>query len=176
MAHAQNPDFVFRRNERVQLNRRGRQFSRLLVGEVCVSAVVMLYTPCSEVVWNVLDTHSIYQFPLHFPSRASPCAITFQLDFTIRKLTYFLTYLLTYSWSRTLLEKLIGFQLVKEFPAFYRNKSSLPLLHVPATCPYHEPARCSPCPHPTSWISILILSSNLRLCLPSGIFPTSFPV
>jgi len=26
--------------------------------------------------------HSIRQFPLHFPSRASPCAITFQLDST----------------------------------------------------------------------------------------------
>jgi hypothetical protein len=32
-------------------------------------------TPCSEVVWRVLATHSIRQFPLHFPSRASPCAI-----------------------------------------------------------------------------------------------------
>jgi len=39
-------------------------------------------TPCSEVVWRVLATHSIRQFPLHFPSRASPCAITFQLDST----------------------------------------------------------------------------------------------
>jgi hypothetical protein len=29
-----------------------------------------------------LATHSIRQFPLHFPSRASPCAITFQLDST----------------------------------------------------------------------------------------------
>jgi len=28
----------------------------------------------------VLATHSIRQFPLHFPSRASPCAITFQLE------------------------------------------------------------------------------------------------
>jgi len=27
-----------------------------------------------------MDTHSIRQVPLHFPSRASPCAITFQLD------------------------------------------------------------------------------------------------
>jgi len=26
----------------------------------------------------VLATHSIRQFPLHFPSRAAPCAITFQ--------------------------------------------------------------------------------------------------
>jgi len=32
---------------------------------------------------GVLATHSIRQFPLHFPSRASPCAITFQLDSTI---------------------------------------------------------------------------------------------
>jgi hypothetical protein len=60
----------------------GRQFSRLLAGEVCVSAVVMLDTPSSEVVWRVLGTHPIRQFPLHFPSRASPCAITFQLDST----------------------------------------------------------------------------------------------
>jgi hypothetical protein len=29
-----------------------------------------------------MATHSIRQFPLHFPSRASPCAITFQLDST----------------------------------------------------------------------------------------------
>ena len=49
MAHAQKPDFVFRRNGRVHLNRRGRQFSRLLADEVCASAVVMLDTPCSEV-------------------------------------------------------------------------------------------------------------------------------
>jgi len=79
MAHAQKPDFVFRRNGRVHLNRRGPKFSRLLAAELCASAVVMLDTPCSEVVWRVLATHSIRQFPLHFPSRASPCAITFQL-------------------------------------------------------------------------------------------------
>ena len=64
----------------VHLNRQGRQFSRLLAAEVCASAVVMLNTPCSEVVWRVLATHSIRQFPLHFTSRASPCAITFQLE------------------------------------------------------------------------------------------------
>jgi len=80
MAHAQKPVFVFRRNGRVHLNRRGRQFSRLLAAEVCASAVLMLDTPCSEVMWRVLVTHSIRQFPLHFPSRASPRVITFQLD------------------------------------------------------------------------------------------------
>jgi hypothetical protein len=82
MAHAQKPDFVFRRKERVHLNRQGRHFSRLLTAEVCASAVVMMDTPYSEVVWRVLATHSIRQFPLHLPSRASPCAITFQLDST----------------------------------------------------------------------------------------------
>jgi len=50
MAHVQKPDFVFRRNGRVHLNRQGRQFSRLLAAEVCASAVVMLDTPSSEVV------------------------------------------------------------------------------------------------------------------------------
>ena len=82
MAHAQKPDFVFRRNGRVHLNRQGRQFQSILAAEVCASAVVMLDTPCSEVVWRVLATHSIRQFPLHFPSDASTCTITFQLDFT----------------------------------------------------------------------------------------------
>jgi len=82
MAHAQEPDFVFRRNGRAHLNGRGRHFSRLLAAKVCASAVLMLDTPCSELVWRVLATHSIRQFPLHFPSRASSCAITFQLDST----------------------------------------------------------------------------------------------
>jgi hypothetical protein len=51
MAHAQKPDFAFRRNGRVHLNLPvGRQFSRLLAAEVCASAVVMLDKPFSEVV------------------------------------------------------------------------------------------------------------------------------
>jgi len=82
MAHAQKPDSVFRQNGRVHLNRWERQFSQLLAVEVRVSVVVMLDTPCSEVVRRVLANHSICQFPLHFPSRASPRAITFQLDST----------------------------------------------------------------------------------------------
>ena len=80
MAHTQKPDFIFRRNGLVRLNRRGQQFNRLLAAEVCASAVVMLDTPSSGVVWRVLATHSICHFPLHFPSCMSPCGITFQLD------------------------------------------------------------------------------------------------
>ena len=85
MAHAQKTDFVFRRNERLHLNRRGCQFIRLLAAVLCASAVVMQDTPFSEVVWRTLATHSIRQFPLYFPSCASPCAITFQLKSTTKK-------------------------------------------------------------------------------------------
>ena len=70
MAHAQKPDFVFQRHGRVHLNRQRRQFSRLLEAELCAWAVVMLDTPYSEVVWRVLATHSIRQFP---PSLPLPC-------------------------------------------------------------------------------------------------------
>jgi len=52
----------------------GGQLSRLLAAEMCASEVVMLDTPCSEV-----------EFPLHFPYRASPCAITFQLSYILRR-------------------------------------------------------------------------------------------
>ena len=47
------------------------------------------------------------------------------------------------------------------------------LLHSkePDTSPYPEPDQSCPCPHPTSWRSILILSSHLRLNLQSVMFP-----
>ena len=69
MAHAQKPDFVFRRNGRVHLNRWGCQFNHLLAAEVCASAVVMLDTPSSEVVKGT-------GYPLHSPVSPSlplPC-------------------------------------------------------------------------------------------------------
>ena len=90
MAHAQKSDFFYRRNKRVHLNRWGRQFSRLLAAEVCASAVVMLDTPYSEVVWRVLATHSIrHCVPAHFnwslphnwrQCHASKCRSSLNLD------------------------------------------------------------------------------------------------
>jgi hypothetical protein len=53
-------------------------------------------------------------------------------------------------------------------------KGSLPYSQVPATCPYTESARSSP-HNPTSWRSLLILSSHLRLGLPNGLVPSGFP-
>ena len=48
-------------------------------------------------------------------------------------------------------------------------EGSLPHSQQLATCPYPKPDRSSPCPHPTSLRPILILSSHLRLDLPSGL-------
>ena len=67
MVHAQKPDFVFRRNGRVHLNWRGRQFSRVLTAEVCASAVVMLDTSCSEVVWEYGPPTQFASFPFTSP-------------------------------------------------------------------------------------------------------------
>ena len=86
-----------------------------------------------------------------------------------------LTYLRT-PWSRVLLEKLTGLQLVKKFPAFYGTQKFITALtsvrHLSLS--WASPIQ-STYPHPTSWRSILILSTLLRLVLPSGLFPFGFP-
>jgi hypothetical protein len=85
------------------------------------------------------------------------------------------TYLLTPS-SRFLLEKLTGLQLVKKFPEFYGTRIFITAFtsarHLSLSCA--SPIQSKP-PHSTSWISMLILSSHLRLGLHSGLFPSGFP-
>jgi len=90
-------------------------------------------------------------------------------------ITYIITYLLT-PWSRVLLEKLTGSQLVKKFPAFYGTRKFITAFisaRYLSVC-WASSTRSMP-PHPTSWISILILSSHLRLGLSIGLFPSGFP-
>ena len=93
----------------------------------------------------------------------------------MQKFCHYSTYLLT-SCCRVLLEKLTGLQLVKKFPAFHRTRRFITALtsvrHLPLSCA--SPIQ-SIYPHPTSWRSILILSTHLYLGLPSGLFPSGFP-
>jgi len=85
-----------------------------------------------------------------------------------------LTYLLT-PWSRVL-EKLTGLQLVKKFLTFYGTRRFITALtsarHLSL---YWASSIQSKHPHPTSRISILILSFHLPLGLPSGLLPSGFP-
>ena len=84
-------------------------------------------------------------------------------------------YLLT-PWCRVLIEKLTGLQLVKKFPAFYGTRRFITaltsVLHLSLS--WASPIQ-STYPHPTTWRSILVLSTYLRLGLPSSLFPSGFP-
>ena len=85
------------------------------------------------------------------------------------------TYLLT-PRCRVLLEKITGLQLVKKFSAFHGTRRFITAFtsvrHLSLSCA--SPIQ-STYPHPTSWRSVLILSTHLRLGLPSGLFPSGFP-
>ena len=83
-------------------------------------------------------------------------------------------YLLT-PWCRVLLEKLTGLQLVEKFPAFHGTRR-----FITALTSVRHPSLSwastiqSIYPHPTSWRSVLTLSTHLRLGLPSGLFPSGY--
>ena len=66
-------------------------------------------------------------------------------------------------------------QLVKKFPAFHGTRRFITALtsiqHLSLSWP--SPIQ-SIYPHPTSWRSILIVSTHLCLGLPSGLFPSGF--
>ena len=116
----------------------------------------------------------------YLPTISSMLYSTFHTRYCLLAHTYLLNYILTYlptPWRRVLLEKLTGFQLVKKFPEFYgtrrfitaiTNARHLSLAWASSIESTH--------PHPTSWRSILILSSHLCLGLPSGLYPPGFPI
>ena len=97
----------------------------------------------------------------------------------LRKITYIHTYLLTYlltPWSRVLVEKLTGSASSQEIPRIFGTRRFLTVLRSARQLSLSWANSIQfPQPPPTSWRSILILSSHLRLDLPSGLFPSGFP-
>ena len=87
----------------------------------------------------------------------------------------FIPHYLRTPWSRVCLEKLAGSQLVNKIPAFCGTR-----MFITAFTTAHQLSLSwansieSIPPYPTSWRCILILSSHLRLCRPSGLFPRGF--
>jgi hypothetical protein len=79
------------------------------------------------------------------------------------------------SWSKVILNKLTGFQLVMNFPAFYGTRRFITAFtsgrHLPLCRATLIQSILS---HPTSRRSIL-RSFHLLLGLPSGFFPSGFP-
>jgi len=79
-------------------------------------------------------------------------------------------------WCRDLLEKLTGLQLVKKFTAFHGTRRFITahttVRHL--SLPWASPIQ-SIYPHSTSYRFTLILSTHLRLGLPSGLLPSGFP-
>ena len=126
---------------------------------------------------RLAGSHNVGQSPM--ASTHSTCSLFWQVIIfrTSNNFSsiYLLTYLLT-PWCRALLEKLTGLQLVKKFPAFHGTPRFITAL---TTVRHLSLSWASPIqsiyPHPTYWRSILILSTHLRLGLPSGLFPSSFP-
>ena len=77
-------------------------------------------------------------------------------------------------WSTVLLEKLIGPQLVKKFPEFYGTRKFITALSYYIFLSSAKSIQFMPT-YLTYWRSILVISSHLRLGLPNGLFPSSFP-
>ena len=135
--------------------------------------MVLETTQLSKNIWNFnYSQHCCYDFHfLYYYICVSWKQICLRQSFFYVRRTshnirlYLLTYLLT-PWCRVL-DKLTGLQLVKKFPAFHGTRRFITaptsVRHLPLSwsSPIH-----SIYPHPTSWRSILILSTHLCLGLP----------
>ena len=113
-----------------------------------------------------LPTKTLYTFCV-----SSTCYTFVCNFFNLGSMYYFLTPV-----SRVLLEKLTGFQIVKKFPTFYGTRRFITAFAIARQLSLSWASSIqSISTHPTSWRSILILSSHLLPGLPVGSFPQISP-
>jgi len=127
--------------------------------------------------WFILTTNFVDVKEISSKIRNIACCI---VHFIIRQITTwwwsiwrpkqvavkasYVNHLLLTAWCRVLLQKLTVLQLVKKFPAFHGTRrfiTALTSVHQ-LSLSWASPIQ-SIYPHPTSWRSILILSTHLRL-------------
>jgi len=86
------------------------------------------------------------------------------------------TYLLPYSTVQSPFWEANWFEASQEIRAFHGTRMFInALTSVRQLCLSWASPIQSTYPHPTSWRSVLILSTHLHLGLPSGLFPSGFP-
>ena len=147
---------------------------RLKVSHLVIFLLVdfrCIYTICRcFVTWLYMQWFTIYCHQPRSQREISHCRLAV---ISVSKNYCLLTYLLT-PWSRFLPEKLTGSQLVKKFQTFLWNPK---VRYCIPTCPPPVPilSQLDPVRVHTSWRTILILSSHLRLGLPNGLFPSGLP-
>ena len=126
-------------------------------------AFYLSYLPQLFLEWGMFQTTVVERLEIHFMF----------INFFPPKIVPFMR-LLT-PWCRVLLEKLTDLQLVKKFPAFHGTRRFITSLtsvrHLSLS--WASPIQ-STYPHSTSWKSIVILPTHLRLGLPSRLFPSGF--
>jgi len=87
----------------------------------CWVPVVVIELPlCVTFQWYVSHGNHMTTWVTYLLTYLLTYLFTYLLTYSLtHSLTHSLTYCLLTPWSRVLLEKLTGFQLVKKFPAFY---------------------------------------------------------
>jgi len=84
---------------------------------------------------------------------------------------YWINIILLFNTYKVLLEKLTDFRLLKKFLAVYGHRKFITAFTSARYVSLSRASSIQSIPlHPHSWRLILILSSHLHLCLPSGLF------